>query len=57
MASHPKQAAINEQPAATAADWRAAAEENGRAAFETAITEPPTPAPPAWWESKGKDSR
>jgi hypothetical protein len=40
-----------------AVDWRAEAEARGRAAFEQATAEPPTPAPPAWWESpntKGK---
>jgi hypothetical protein len=35
-----------------AVDWRQAAEEIGRQAFETAVQpEPPRPAP-AWWESQ-----
>ena len=42
-------------------DYRAEAEARGLAAYLKAIAEPPqppTPAPPAWWESpKGKKDR
>ena len=33
-----------------AVDWRQAAEEIGRQAFETAVAPEPEPTPPPWWE-------
>lgn len=41
------------KPETPAVDWRQAAEDRGRAAFEAVHAEPhpPAPEPPAWWES------